>query len=108
MSNLTKPEIGTISHGTLRPEDLIPAFLGTLRDCSPAHAARIVHDHGEDFIESCVTGLGPQNPSEFASQSYLLDDLFDALSDIAPEGAYFGTIEGDGSDFGFWQNDEEE
>lgn len=26
----------------------------------------------------------------------------EALDAICPEGTYFGTLEGDGSDFGFW------
>jgi hypothetical protein len=39
--------------------------------------------------------------------SFLLDDLFDNLNDIASQyDCYFGSNEGDGSDFGFWKYDE--
>jgi len=109
MSNLTKPEIGTISHGTMRECDLIPAFMSVLRDCSPAHAARITDEYGAAFIERCSDPKGLDHPlsHEMERQSYLLDDLFDALGEIAPEGAYFGATEGDGSDFGFWLHDED-
>lgn len=31
-----------------------------------------------------------------------LQDLFDILDSIAPEGCYFGALEGDGSCYGFW------
>lgn len=32
----------------------------------------------------------------------VIDDLFDLLDDLAPNGYYFGATDGDGSDFGFW------
>jgi len=32
----------------------------------------------------------------------------DALNEYAPDGYYFGAIEGDGSDFGFWAIEDED
>lgn len=103
-------ESGTISHGTLRAEDLIPTFLSVLRDCSPARVASIVDEYGSAFVERCCepNGFDEATPNEFEARDYLFEQLFDALGDIAPEGMYFGTIEGDGSDFGFWGSEEEE
>lgn len=103
-------EAGTISHGTLRECDLIPAFMDTLRDFAPSHAARITDEYGATFIERCSApnGLDYSLLNEMERHHHLLDDLFCALEDIAPEGLYFGAIEGDGSDFGFWQIEEEE
>lgn len=33
---------------------------------------------------------------------YLMDDVFNAMNEAAPEGYYFGAHEGDGADFGYW------
>ena len=34
--------------------------------------------------------------------SEVLDELYQALNDEAPDGHYFGAHEGDGAEFGFW------
>jgi hypothetical protein len=41
--------------------------------------------------------------------SYLLNEsVFDALNEVAPENTSFGSSEGDGASFGFWENDLED
>jgi hypothetical protein len=82
-------KVGTVSYGTLRPEDLIPVFVNELRRLG--HAA--THFDAEWLVE---------NPEDAA---WLLADLFDALNDVAPDGTYFGAHEGDGADFGFWRSE---
>jgi hypothetical protein len=42
-----------------------------------------------------------------ADFDWLLSDLFDALNDIAPDGCYFGAHPGNGSDYGFWEVEED-
>lgn len=101
-------EIGSVSWGTMRAEDLIPTFadeLESLIAAQPNHAeweehARLVAEARaiEDFDSEEAVGI--------------VEALFDVLEDFAPDGAYFGAHEGDGSDYGFWpvdpREDEEE
>lgn len=84
---------GSISSGTLRSEDLLSAFVDELRVIRGAlpkdlyKALRAVHtsnDYGSDNAHT------------------LVNDLADALNELAPAYGYFGAHEGDGSDFGFW------
>lgn len=86
---------GSISHGTLREEDLVPAFLSKLKELDPERAARIEYNYA-DAIEHLMQGR------EHFDQEWLMPELTEALEELAPEGYYFGTAEGDGSDFGFW------
>lgn len=86
-------EGGTVSHGTMREEDLIPAFTDVLGVLDPL-AAAYVH-------RICEPEEGSNDPE------FVLEELFDQLDEWAPEGYYFGAHPGDGSDFGFWQNEEE-
>ena len=87
----------SIIHGTLRPQDLVPAFADALRVLSPERLKNIVtllperDDHPWWETEECAE---------------VLNDLFDLLNEYAPEGYYFGAHPGDGSDFGFWEFDE--
>jgi len=41
------------------------------------------------------------------SAAYLLDEFFETLNIIAPKGTYFGTMEGNGSTFGFFEQRED-
>ena len=80
---------GTVSHGTLNPDHLIPRFMAELRKLNPECAKEI-----ESEIEIKKQGA--------VDEDELVDVLFDALEDCAPDGYYFGAHIGDGSDFGFW------
>lgn len=104
--------IGSVSHGTLQPRDLIPAFISALEDVSPdAHLT--VTSRWEDVIARAEATSWEQvcddDERVYCGDpvvDHLLDDLFQALDGAAPEGTYFGATEGDGSDFGFWQIEE--
>ena len=83
-----KVEIGSVSHGTLVPHELIVAF-GTLL--------------GQ--LDEKDEWLGLLNDAQDADEedsSEIVADLIDALNEFAPPYCYFGVTEGDGSDFGFW------
>ena len=79
---------GSVSTGTLRPEDLIAAFHPVLMQLNPRRASQLLLAQGDDLQEYVV-------------------ELMDALDEEAPAGYHFGTIEGDGADFGFWEDDED-
>jgi hypothetical protein len=97
MKNNYHRNIGSVSHATMRPEDLIPAFLDTLESQKPLRRkhrklARQVKqniDQTEDYFDS-------------DDASFDLDELFDALDSYALPYFYFGAHPGDGSDYGFW------
>ena len=102
--------IGTISHGTMREEDLIPAFMSVLDSEAPDAAAKIREEFGASFVERCCTPLGMEYPNvgEMSNRSWLLEMIWEAMEEAAPEGTEFGAIEGDGSDYGFWAVEEED
>ena len=89
----------TVIHATHRPQDLIPAFLEVIRDTPeylqiniPSHA---MEDDDAEWWES-------------EDASYLLnEELFEVLNSYAPEGYYFGSHIGNGSDFGYWKEEED-
>jgi hypothetical protein len=87
----------------LREEDLVPAFLSVLAELAPTVAAHLEASY-QDEITHLEQGLWP----DADRLGFLMEELFDALDDAAPQGYHFSAHEGDGSDFGFWQNDEED
>jgi hypothetical protein len=92
-----------VSSATLRPEDLLPSFwtavesLAQLAGKPSPIAADTLADlerlGGEDSREDAWN-------DELACQ--LIEELADALQDLAPTGFYFGASEGDAACFGFW------
>jgi hypothetical protein len=83
--------MGTVSEGTERPEDTIPKFLDLLRTLAPPRATQVEQDW-----RAVIANPAHEDALECA------DALFEILSEFAPPGVYFGTLEGDGSDYGFW------
>ena len=89
--------IGTISHATLQTGDLMIAFSEELNRLEPDHD---LVKEAEAIQTLWAAGWNDIYDDEKARE--LVDELQDALSEHAPPYCYFGTIEGDGSDFGFW------
>ena len=95
-------QLGSISTGTLRPEDLLPIFADTLKalpwldgiQSNSVMFSELLAD--ADKYQSVDT----EDDAEIASE--VLENLAEALSAICPPFVYFGTLEGDGADFGFW------
>jgi len=83
--------IDTIIEGTMRTEDLIPAFAEELK--------RLDEDKEyDDVVEQAEAVTDYDCESSF----YLLEELFDILNNFAPPYMYFGAHCGNGSDYGFW------
>lgn len=100
------PSTGTLIHGTLRPQDLIPCFLEAVSEFAPAHFEGLMTS-AFGPIPAYVQDEGEASEwwhSEDASA--LLENLFDILNEVAPEGCYFGAHLGDGSDFGWWKEEQ--
>lgn len=87
----------SVSHGTLRSEDLLAAFAGELRRFNSDHALIAEAD-----AVMLLDGLGYSVMADGEAVSELIGELQDALDAHAGDGFRFGAHEGDGSDFGFW------
>ena len=95
---------GSISNGTLRPQDLIPAFLDVLAEVDPvAHTQFCLSPRGP--IPSHAMEDDDADWWQSEECQWRVTDLHDALGEAAPEGYYFGSNPGDGSDFGYWPFD---
>ena len=96
----TNIQIGTLIHGTLRNEDLIPAFTQELAHLSDGQHPLIDEINQFEWYSEDIRLDISEDQQEYASE--LVNDLMDALNEYAPAHTYFGAIDGDGSDFGFW------
>lgn len=88
----------SVSHATMRTEDLIPAFIAAIRTIDTSIEPQLSGKLTDIESDMKVDGYFESDDSV-----YDLDWLFDKLNDMAPDGFYFGAHPGDGSDFGFWQ-----
>lgn len=93
----------SVIHSTMRPCDLVPVFLNVIRDT--AEYAQMVANNS---IPEVVTDAGANDYDERWENEemiyFLNETLFDILNSYAPDGYYFGSHEGDASDYGFWRD----
>ena len=93
-------EIGTVSEGTLRTEDLLPAFADAL-DASEFKAENLA------LLDECWKLVEADGWAESEDADAMISDLTEALSASCPPFVYFGSLAGDGADFGFWPDHDE-
>jgi hypothetical protein len=93
--------VGTYSHGTLRPEDVIPEMLSLL--CSFPGTKRLVAQFEADFEK---VSAAYESEDQDKIDHYTWDDLWHdvdyVINERLPRQFYWGTHIGDGSDFGIW------
>ena len=102
---MTQFQLGSVSHGTLRPQDLMPAFLSALADLRQPIPGNIEATKYMEYVGDMFTTAAIDEDDEFwvsEEVQFDMDDLIEALNNNLPPFVYFGTLEGDGSDFGFW------
>jgi len=107
---------GSVSSGTLRPEDLIPAFVFELNRLINANVT--VPDNASSAEDLAayerLTRLTWQGftigsidtDKDYESAMEYLSKFSDALDLFSPEGHSFGAHEGNSADFGFWPTGE--
>jgi hypothetical protein len=93
--------VGSLSSATMRAEDLIPEFSNFL-DSVPQNWPYAEPQESANALEVDSDGYY----TDVESADYILEDLFNALNEIAPEDCYFGSHPGDGADYGFWPSED--
>jgi hypothetical protein len=92
----TKPfTLGSVSTGTLRPEDLLPAFASIMRQFLDANG------HSAIYVERAET-IVRNDFYDMELAEELVSTLMDGIQGYCPPFIYFGAHPGDGADFGFW------
>jgi hypothetical protein len=91
-----------VDFASLRSQDLLPAFLELLRGidddfisetyCEMPYDAQFDDDHAFWEMEKCM---------------WIMEHIEDRLNLYCPDGYYFGASQGNGSDFGVWECDDE-
>ncbi len=91
---------GSVSSGTLRTEDLLSSFADELA----YQLRRQPRSFKRREFRKLISDAARIDP-EHEDASDLVSELQDALEVFAPPYGYFGTLAGDGADFGYWLGD---
>ena len=97
-----------ISTGTLLTRDLILAFEVALSTLAKTDKIAAAYEAGRALTPFIPTYAREDRDSEWwdsEAAGWELEELFNMLCEVAPEGTYFGAHEGDGACFGFWDED---
>lgn len=98
-----KATVGSISHGTLKIDDLLEAFGWELQHIEGATAEHLaLANEARQLAHAYTFADSDETEDEADRANDLVDKLTEALNELAPAYCYFSAHEGDGSDFGFW------
>lgn len=97
MKHPTYP-MGSVSTGTMRTYDLIPAFLAELRY---QMRSRRIKGHAA-LARDIERDMRADDYYESEGADWDLEALFDALNEYAGPYFYFGAPPEDGADYGYW------
>ena len=86
-------QLGSVSTGTLRTEDLIDALSGEIKYLEIPNAQKILSEANE------ITDFDTENAS------FILEEMFEKLNEYAPPHMQFGSHDSDGANFGWWTTD---
>lgn len=92
--------IGSISSGTMRAEDLIPCFVGVILSQKPVKRAH--------RTQACAIRRDMERKGYYESDqsSHDLEKLFDILDELSEPYFYFGAHPGDVADYGWWLSED--
>lgn len=95
------PQFGSVSTGTLRTEDLLESFKDELEfRCEQHGADKAQYADVLKFADEILTSEDEAFVMEFGSDA--VGELISSLNDFAAPYSYFGSLPGDGADYGFW------
>lgn len=104
-------EIGSVSHGTTRTEDLIPVFVDVLDDLKESESLsdspnKDRYGRLDSKLSEIEQRMERENYYCSEDAEHDLESLFEALDEYAPPFCFFGAHSGDGADYGFWLSDD--
>ena len=107
-------DVGSYSTGTLRDSDMLSMFsvIAGMTKCDTCkrkqHLAWTYGQAGYQHEQQCEDHTCHLQDDARDMRSAIIEELFDHVNDDhTPDHHYFGSIEGDGADFGVWQIEED-
>lgn len=105
---------GTVSAGTRNGQELLATFYGVLLDLAPETIDHDITERERRAYNALSGGYDKDSEYSAADVGREIDEaalflhwLVERLNKLAPEGYYFGTLEGAGDEYGFWPVAEE-
>ena len=94
-----------VSHGTMDIYDLVPIFFRLLKSQTwntkiQDKITLLINEWKE--IQKNIVQHGRVTDEDSEAVGWFMQDLFDFINELAPDGTSFGSSEGDGSSYGFW------